>query len=204
MSSSSAELGPPTEATGALEPQARRPRLRFLVLGMAIAAVLAAVLFGLHGNGGATRYPRAGDAMPSLSLPLLEGDGQLELPYEASDQLRGTVVSFFASWCGPCRTELPMVVATAKDYADGPKGRVRFVGIDGLDPPGKAKAFLAEVGWSFPTGRDASYGVTNGTFGFQGLPETVVVNGDGVITFIKTGAITRAELVSAIEALPAR
>lgn len=206
MSSSSAEPGlePPVDeaVAGGSEPVRRRPRLRFLVIGFAFAAVLAAVLWSVRGSDGGTSYPREGDAMPVVSLPLLEGTGRLELPLPSSPKLRGTVVSFFASWCGPCRKEMPMVVRTAKAYERGAKGEVRFVGIDGLDQPAKAKAFLAEVGWSFPVGQDTSYAVTSGTFGFQGLPETVVVDAKGVISYVKVGELSREELVKALDALP--
>ena len=140
--------------------------------------------------------------MPKVSLPMLSGQGKLHLPYGSSPKLRGTVVSFFASWCGPCRTEMPMVVATSKAYLHGAKGDVRFVGIDGLDQPSKAKAFLDQVGWSYPVGADTSFAVTTGTFGFQGLPETVVVDARGVITYVKTGELTKPELTKALDALP--
>ena len=200
MSSSSAEN---PEQLSDEQPAPRRARLRFLVLGIAIAAVLAVVLFGVRGSGGGTKLPREGDALPKVSLPLLYGAGRLELPGTATPKLRGTVVSFFASWCGPCRTELPMVVKTSKAYLHSAKGSVRFVGIDGLDQPSKAKAFLEQVGWTYPVGADTSFSVTSSTFGFQALPETVVANAQGVITYVKIGELSRAELIAALNALPA-
>ena len=185
------------------QPAPRRARLRFLVLGIAIAAILAAILFGVRGSDGGTKLPREGDELPKVSLPLLNGAGQLKLPGASTPKLRGTVVSFFASWCGPCRTELPMVVKTSKAYLQGGKGQVRFVGIDGLDQPSKAKAFLEQVGWTFPVGADTSFSVTSGTFGFQALPETIVADAHGVITYVKIGELSRAELTNALNALPA-
>lgn len=208
MSSSSAEPGPEPAVVAPEDqpPAPRRPaRLRFLVLGFALAGILALVLFRPWGGDGGSSFPRVGDAMPDVSLPALEGGGKVVLPYPASAKLRGTVISFFASWCGPCRTELPMVAELAKRSATprgSAEGELRFVGIDGLDNPAKAKAFLAEVGYHEPVGADTSYAVTSGVFGFQGLPETVVLGADNTITYVKVGAVSRRELLAALNALP--
>jgi cytochrome c biogenesis protein CcmG/thiol:disulfide interchange protein DsbE len=84
------------------------------------------------------------------------------------------LVNFWASWCGPCRVEHPLLEALA---AEG----TPVIGINYKDDPAKALAFLRELGDPYAkVGADAT-GRTGLDWGIYGVPETFVVGPDGTI-----------------------
>ena len=111
---------------------------RIAALGVAAALLLGAC--GEDPAGGATR-------LPDLTLaPLSAGDPSLELA-----DLRGpAVVNLWATWCAPCRRELPAFQEVSETRPD-----VRFVGIDIGEDAAKAQDFIDELGISFDQFVDA-------------------------------------------------
>ncbi len=106
-----------------------------------------------------------------------------------------TVVNVFASWCIPCRAEHPLLTAL-KEVAG-----VRLFGINQSDAPENAKKFLDELGNPYDAvGADSDRRVSI-DWGVYGVPETFVVDADGIITFKVTGPLT-AETIDG-ELLPA-
>jgi cytochrome c biogenesis protein CcmG, thiol:disulfide interchange protein DsbE len=111
--------------------------------------------------------------------------------------LRGTVtvVNVFASWCIPCRDEHPLLEALKS--ATG----VRLYGINQRDAPENARAFLAELGNPYDAvGSDAN-GRVSIEWGVYGVPETFVVDAQGVIRFKHVGPMSERSLRD--EVLPA-
>src|SRR4030095_2017296 len=93
---------------------------------------------------------RAGVAAPEIDLPMVTG-GRIQL-----SKLRGhpVVVSFWATWCPSCRTELPELVRLQETH--GPAG-LRVLGVNARDQERSTKtvkAFLDQVGASFPVALD--------------------------------------------------
>ncbi len=176
---------------------ARRPRPVFLVVGLVLAAGLAAGLLlprpgGTSSSGGAG--PRIGGAVPAFSLPRLGGGPDVAGPAAGGGGGRPAVLVFFASWCGPCQSEIPAVASIYRDQnSGGATAKVAVIGIDGSDPTRNALAFVHANGVTFPVGVDADYSVTQGLFAFTGLPESVMVRGDGTIAHITYGALTAAQ-----------
>jgi cytochrome c biogenesis protein CcmG/thiol:disulfide interchange protein DsbE len=177
-------------------PAPRRPRLVFL-LPLAVFVALAAVfLIRLETSGNLDAVPSAlvGKPAPEFDLPPLEGATQ---PGLKGTDLKGTVtvVNVFASWCGPCRIEHPQLIALQKD------GRIRLVGINYKDVPANAVRFLDELGNPY-----AAIGVDqNGRaaidWGVYGVPETFIVDADGIIRYKHIGPIDVAALKATV--LPA-
>jgi len=124
------------------------------------------------------------DGLPSLTLPCL-GDG----PAVDLAGLRGTptVVNLWASWCAPCRDELPLF----EDLASATTS-VRVLGVDVQDEPEAALALLTELGVHYPSVRDDD-GVTQQALRWSGLPMTVFIGADGVVTHTERAPITTAE-----------
>ncbi|MDP1730194.1 MAG: DsbE family thiol:disulfide interchange protein [Devosia sp.] len=133
---------------------------------------------------------------PDFTLPPVEG---LDVPGFDTAALKGrvTVVNVFASWCVPCRDEHP--VLTALKARTG----VTLYGINQKDAPENARAFLDELGNPYDAvGADAT-GRVSIDWGVYGVPETFVVDADGVITFKHVGPLSprslEEELLPAIE-----
>ena len=88
-----------------------------------------------------------------------------------------TVLNFFASWCAPCRAEHPLI----QELAAMPS--IRVVGIAFKDAPADSAKFLAELGNPYAAvGVDES-GRTGLEFGLTGVPETYVIDRDGIIRY---------------------
>lgn len=92
------------------------------------------------------------------------------------------VLHFWASWCPPCRTEMPGLQAWIKANPD-----ITFIPVTLDNDIDDAVAFLEAGGLSLPALRASTAEATR--FGVRGLPTTVVINGDGTVVSRKTGAV---------------
>lgn len=150
--------------------------------------------------------PLMAKPMPSLSLPLIEGNGMLR-----SDSVKKgsvSVVNIFASWCVPCQIELPLLAKTKnilrhQEHQEPMLKPVKFIGIAWEDKLADARLFLARYGHPYDMVAIDSDGRAMIDWGLIGVPETYVVDGDGIIRYRKIGAIATAgdidELVAAIK-----
>jgi len=118
---------------------------------------------------------------PEFDLPPLI-DGQ---PGFSSVDFKGkvTLVSFFASWCVPCREEHP-ILPMVKEAG------IRLVGISYKDRPEDAKAWLGQLGNPYNAIGVDLYGRTGIDFGVYGVPESYLIDKNGVIRFKQTGPLT--------------
>lgn len=136
------------------------------------------------------------DQLPETvtALPPFDFDRYERLLFE----LRGTpvVVNLWASWCGPCEEETPILAAAARRYG----GRVQFLGVDQQDQRTAAAAFLDRYRVPYPSVSDAS-GAIHDRLGFVGLPDTVFYAADGSIAATWTGPISATDLRAKIEPL---
>jgi len=105
------------------------------------------------------------------------------------------VVSFWASWCPPCRREAPRFAAAADAYRD--RGVV-FVSVGFQDGEGDARDFLREFDLRYPNGPDSEGDIAR-TYGVSGLPATLVIDRQGRIRRRWLGEITGAQLTGFIE-----
>ena len=174
-------------------PAAGRPRLVFL-LPLAVFVALAAIfLIRLETGGDPEAIPSAlvGKPAPSFDLPPLEG---VALPGLKGTDLKGgvTVVNVFASWCGPCRVEHPQLVALAKD------GRIKVVGINYKDVPANAVRFLGELGNPYAAIGVDTKGRAAIDWGVYGVPETFIVDANGIIRHKHIGPIDANSLDASI------
>ena len=125
-----------------------------------------------------------GKPVPEFDLPGIEGGTVPGLA--RSDLVAGqvSVVNFWASWCGPCRDEHPVLVDLAGRF-DG-----QLVGINYKDDAENANRFLAHLGNPFArVGADTS-GRVGIDWGLYGVPETYVVSGKGEIVYKHVGPLT--------------
>jgi cytochrome c biogenesis protein CcmG/thiol:disulfide interchange protein DsbE len=166
-----------------------RAALRHKVLSAVIAVCVVGSLTAIGVVGSASGQPKpAVVAAPAFSLPLLGDDSGQQV---ALSTYRGKplIVNFFASWCGPCQTETPLL---ARFYRDE-QGTVALVGLDENDTVGNAMSFTRADGVSYPVGWDPHFDVGS-AYGVNALPQTFFLNARHQIVDRVFGKVTLASL----------
>lgn len=137
----------------------------------------------------------AATAFPSLSLPCLTRGPDIDL-----SRMRGkpALVNLWASWCGPCRKEMPILQAAYHRYGD----QVQFVGLDTRDSADSAAKFLHEVGVTYPQLADSDAVALKG-LRIPGLPVTVILRADGSLYKQHIGAFKGSELETLLDKVAA-
>jgi thiol-disulfide isomerase/thioredoxin len=93
------------------------------------------------------------------------------------------VANVWASWCGPCRFEFPVLQKLSARYGK----RVAFVGINSQDSGDAAKTFLAEAPVPYPSYTDSDKGLANSIGASLGLPDTAFYDSAGKLVYLKQG-----------------
>jgi cytochrome c biogenesis protein CcmG, thiol:disulfide interchange protein DsbE len=174
----------------------RRLPLRHLVVAAVAPVVLLALLAGaLLVRGTATSPTAIGRLAPDFTVTDLEGT-----PIRLAD-LRGrpVVVNFWASWCGPCVEEFPLLRDAAERHAD--HGLV-VVGIVYRDRSEAARTFMERNGASWAAAMDPDETVAQ-AYGVLGPPETFFIGRDGTIMARHFGQFTESSLESKVAAIVA-
>jgi thiol-disulfide isomerase/thioredoxin len=125
---------------------------------------------------------------PALLLTLpLAGGGEVDL-----GTYRGNVVllNFWATWCVPCRAEMPVFERAQQQYRD--RGLV-VLGVDFQENESDVQAYLREIGVTFPSALDRGGEVTR-QWRATGLPTTFLIDRQGIIRDVRVGAFTDAML----------
>ncbi|HXS64495.1 MAG TPA: TlpA disulfide reductase family protein [Streptosporangiaceae bacterium] len=104
---------------------------------------------------------------------------------------RPVIVNFFASWCGPCQQETPLLAQFYRSH----DGKVAVVGIDDNDHTSKALAFLHEKGAGYPVAVDPHASVAT-LYGVIALPQTFFLNAKHQIVHHVVGRVTARDLKS--------
>ncbi|MGH2695754.1 MAG: TlpA family protein disulfide reductase [Actinomycetota bacterium] len=141
-------------------------------------------------DGGPSRATNRGPA-PAFALDnLVEAASPVAL-----DDYRGrpVVLNFWASWCVPCRREMPVLADGHRRVGD----RVAFVGINHQDRRSDALELLADTGVTYPSGFDPDGGVAR-AYAIFGLPTTVFISADGEILEQRTGELSTQQLEAAL------
>lgn len=135
-----------------------------------LAVMLAVVLLVTGCQGDPAEGPRRAPQLAGHDL-----DGQ---PRNIAD-LAGdvVVVNTWASWCGPCRDEMPVLAAAQQELGDD---GLQVLGLNVRDRPASAARLVEETGVQFPSIVDAD-GTLSVEWGVRGMPETFVVDRDGYI-----------------------
>ncbi len=175
-------------------------RRSMIVIAMLAALGVVALAIGLRGatqTGDADAVAVDADvpafapiAAPPTAGTTLDGE-RLDLA-----DLRGTpvVLNFWATWCGPCRKEIPTIAAFAKAHPE-----IAVVGINYQDDPAEARAFEQETGASWPSIVDD--GPLGATWKVPGLPATFYIDADGQVIDRSLGEVTAQQLEDRVPAL---
>ena len=128
-----------------------------------------------------------GRVAPDFELTLLDGSS-----FRLSDNVGRHVIilNFFATWCGPCRAEMPELQRYQQAHRD--EG-VILVGIDAEEKHTVVDQFVRELKLTFPIGIDGS-GDLMKLYGVSAFPTTVLIGADGRVKLYETGAISNADV----------
>jgi thiol-disulfide isomerase/thioredoxin len=171
-------------------------KLLYPAIGVLIAL---STLFGiairprlvLQGSG------MVGKPAPALALPVA-ANGAAGVDKMSLADLKGHAVllDFWASWCGPCALEAPIVDRISRRFEK--KGLV-VMGVNVSDPPEIVKAYAAQKGLSYPMVVDAANS-SSVTFGVTQLPSLVVIDKEGKVMAFLTGVVDEAALSDVVSA----
>lgn len=167
-----------------------------LVAVVAIGALAAGAYVAHERSSSGAASPAAVAALMNLALPDAAGTEQ------RVDQWRGKVlvVNFWATWCAPCREEMPEFIRAQKEFGD--KG-LQFIGI-AVDQADKVQQYVAEIGLNYPalvagmSAMELSKSLGND---LQALPFTVVLDRSGSVAHTQLGVLKPEKLTSLVKAL---
>jgi cytochrome c biogenesis protein CcmG/thiol:disulfide interchange protein DsbE len=163
-----------------------------LIVGLLIAIAVIGVLFlGLGKNPQQIESPLVGRVAPPFALREVGTGNMLSL-----EHFRGkpVVLNFWATWCGPCYEEHPILVANARLL----QPNVQFLGVVFQDTEDKIQRFLNERGAAYPTLLDEA-GKTAIAYGVGGVPETFFLDAGGKIVAKYSGPLNGDQLQTNIQ-----
>jgi cytochrome c biogenesis protein CcmG/thiol:disulfide interchange protein DsbE len=167
---------------GITPPAEPKSKLKFLI-PLAIFVVLAGFLFrGLFLNPREVPSPFIGKPAPQFTLAQLHKDGEMFTPQQMQGQV--WLLNVWASWCVACLQEHPLLVQLAKRNA------VPIVGLNYKDKPGDAKGWLVKHGDPYNLSVKDLDGRVGIEYGVYGVPETFLIDKNGVIRFKQIGPLT--------------
>lgn len=134
------------------------------------------------------RQPAAwqGRPAPDLTLNLLDGK-----KFVLSDHVgkRAIILNFFATWCGPCKEELPEFVRFAEKHKNEP---LLVIGVNADERKDAVSDFLKANGVTYPVAIDK--GAAQKAFGVRSYPTTVFIGADGIVRLYEVGQIANADV----------
>lgn len=157
------------------------------ILPLALFLVLVAFLaIGLSRDPHEIPSPLVNKPAPAFALPVLSSPQQSF----KSAEMRGKVwlLNAWASWCVACREEHPLLLELSRS------GVVPIYGLDYKDQPQDALAWLSEFGNPYTLVLSDADGRTGIDFGVYGVPETFVIDRNGVIRYKQIGPVTEEAL----------
>lgn len=188
----------------------KNKKLLFVLLGFVAVLGLAALLYPRltarytpqQAASGQSEAPEGSgtetDVMEAPDFTVLDLDGE---EVSLSDYFdKPVVVNFWATWCGPCKSELPAFDAVYQDYKD----EVHFLMVNMTDGTRETvdgvKAFVSEGGYTFPVYFDTQQDAA-GTYGVYSIPATLFVQQDGGLIGGYIGAMEEQTLREYLDAL---
>lgn len=141
--------------------------------------------FGMWGNRvSKDTSPLIGRPAPALQI-FTDENQVLDL---AKYRGKPIIINFFASWCTPCRAEHPSLLQIGHDNS------VVLIGVAYRDNPANMRNYIGDLGNPFEEiGLDLQ-GAAGASFGLSGVPETYIINKDGIIIYKHKGEITAGDV----------
>ena len=180
---------------------------RTLATAVVIGLVIAAVAYLEQGqreaagasqavnlpNANPAAQPRPGQPAPDFEAKMLDGSTARLSDYRG----KPVWLSFWASWCPPCRAENPDVDAIYREMKD--RGLV-MIAVDMGESPAEIRSYLESTGYTFPVALDTGYAITS-LYQVNGIPTHFFIDRDGVISEMRVGTIDRGATRAKLEQL---
>lgn len=186
------------DSTRRSDARVRRRSVAWLAAAVVVVAVVAAATMSPLGGGSAPPAEataeggldavtgQGGDPLPLHTLPGLSGGPALDLREQAGAPL---LVNFWATWCGPCVREMPMLRDVSRELSDD----LTFIGVNVQDSPTQAEEFLDDLGVRYRQAADPE-GEYFRAVGGVGMPTTLFVDADGIVRYRHTGELTEQKM----------
>lgn len=142
--------------------------------------------------------PIVGHLAPNFTLPAIDGSS---FTLSSTIDRTGTagkpvVLNFWATWCGPCRIEMPHMQAASEKYA----GQAVIVGVNQMEPADRIIEFATEFNLTYPLLVDEQNSVNN-LYGITSLPTTIFIDANGTVRELIIGTISQAVLEDRLDKL---
>ena len=173
--------------------------LKILIILLTVA-VLAAAFWRFNPSGDAsTINQKNSNAVPNFTVYTMDGE-----EVQLSDFLgKPIVLNFWASWCGPCKAEMPDLEAAWQAYGED----IQFVTVNLTDGRQEtvesATAYLTQQGYTFPVYYDTAMSAAQ-AYGVNSIPRTYFIDAKGNLVSAVKQMITAQQLQEGIDALLAK
>lgn len=160
---------------------------RFAVAGFLVFAVLLGACTSDAARSSEPATPVNAELAPQFSVPTSSGEDFSLAEHQATDG-RPVFLNLWASWCFPCREEMPAINDASETFTD-----IAFVGVAISDARVDAQAFADEIGVTYTIGFDTDNSVAT-DYDVLGLPASYIISSDGVILERIFGQVTEDDL----------
>ena len=138
---------------------------------------------------------KKGTLAPDFSLTLPDGKAVNPASYRG----KALLLHFWATWCPPCRAELPEMNKLAEKLASETDSKLAFLAVCVSDSEKSRSAFMKKNNYTFTGGLDASGAIAK-KYGVFGIPASFLISPDGKIEDVFVGAMTPEKLASFVSA----
>jgi len=171
----------------------RRRIVIFCVVSLLNVGLLALILTQLLTPAtNSVSDPLVGHPAPDFSLVMLHSDNGKSALSLSNFKGKPVILNFWATWCQPCKEELPLLENAWKQM-QAQKKDIVFLGIDFQESNSDATSFLQLHGITYLAALDANGSVAN-KYGVTSLPQTIFINRNGTVTSREPQELTAQEL----------
>jgi peroxiredoxin len=162
-----------------------------------VITLISTVIIGLVGCSSASTSPPIPETTPETEVGPQVGNLAPDFKFMnpggkniSLSDLRGNSVmlNFWATWCGPCKVEMPLIQELSHDEEKAAEGLVLLT-VNSGESADKVASFMNEHGFSFPVLLDTQGGITQ-AYNVRAIPTTFFIDRDGIIKDMKIGAFS--------------